>query len=259
MKERIYVAAEGVHDVAVVGTLLRLGGWKRLTKRTQLPCWRELLPTSWPQDENIARLSVQAPHYYQHGEKLLAIVAAGGISVIAPKLTTHLTVIASVDDPEVPTAVGVLLDQDTTNSPAARFDKLVGLLPPSLPKPSGVGLVEGAPRVGVYVLPGLAEQGTLEDVLLECAATSYPALGCRAVRYVDGVDQQLTEFRGRDLDDLRSPAGRNKAVIAAIAAVLRPGKSLSVSLEDNHWLEGIGASPRLDALRKFLAELLGTD
>jgi hypothetical protein len=59
-----------------------------------------------------------------------------------------------------------------------------------------------------------------------------------------------------DLKELRKSAGRNKAIIGSIASILRPGRAVQVSIQDNRWLRDAAlAIPRVQAVRDFLANL----
>ncbi len=59
-----------------------------------------------------------------------------------------------------------------------------------------------------------------------------------------------------DLKELRKPAGRNKAVIGSMASILRPGRAVQVSIQDNRWLRDAAlAIPRVKAVQDFLVNL----
>jgi hypothetical protein len=58
--------------------------------------------------------------------------------------------------------------------------------------------------------------------------------------------------------DLAKPAGKDKAVVAAVASVLRPGKSVQVSIQDNRWIsepEKLAVS-EITALQEFVTGLI---
>jgi hypothetical protein len=60
-----------------------------------------------------------------------------------------------------------------------------------------------------------------------------------------------------DLGDFNKPAGRNKAVVGAIASILRPGKAMQASIQDNRWLRGPTLNiARVKAVQDFLVSLL---
>jgi hypothetical protein len=56
-----------------------------------------------------------------------------------------------------------------------------------------------------------------------------------STNYVSGIDtNQLTN---NDLKELNKAAGKNKALISSISSILRPGKALQVSIQDNRWID----------------------
>ena len=74
------------------------------------------------------------------------------------------------------TGIGILLDADTNKSPADRYASIRDALrAKGFDFPDDAGVVSAAaPRLGAFVLPDNQAQGTLEDVLLECANQVYP-------------------------------------------------------------------------------------
>src|SRR5262249_38277720 len=153
---------------------------------------------------------------------------------------------------------GVLLDSDTDKSPADRYSTIRdGLRANKLDFPDDAGSVSGAnPRLGAFVLPDNQTQGTLEHLLLECAGESYAALLTTATAHVDAAlrDQSLV---AEDLTELRKPAGRNKAIVSSVASILRPGRAIQVSIQDNRWLHGATLTlPRVQAVQEFLTNIL---
>ena len=93
---------------------------------------------------------------------------------------------------------------------------------------------------------------------MECAEFVYPSILQAARVLVDSAERHAPELLQEDLVELRKPAGRKKATIASIAAVLKPGKAIQTSIQDNRWLEGPTLElPRIVALRGFLGELMG--
>jgi hypothetical protein len=121
--------------------------------------------------------------------------------------------------------------------------------------PADAGVVAyGEPNCGIYVMPDNHDQGTLEDVLMPCAAAAYPGLLAGAQRYVDGVD--LGTLDERDKRDVKKPAGTKKAILGCVANVLKPGKSIGASIDDNRWLEGETLElPMVRAIDDFLKRL----
>ncbi|MRG94097.1 DUF3226 domain-containing protein [Polyangium spumosum] len=255
-----YIVVEGPHDVELVARLLKPLGLKRVQKQPEVdPYWRRLIPTSFPPPPDLDLLRrVSVPFFFQNTEVSLAIHAATGESRIAQTIEESLTELRPS-----PASIGVVLDADQKATPRDRFAELKAKLaaskdaPVALPDEPGE-ITPGPPRTGVFVLPDNHQPGTLEDLLLEGAATSYPSLLVAAHALVAGVNPKDAAFNRDDMADFTKPAGRNKATVACIAGVLRPGKAVQVSIQDNRWLEGASCElPRIKAVRVFLYELLG--
>jgi hypothetical protein len=113
----------------------------------------------------------------------------------------------------------------------------------------------GPPRLGAYVLPDNLNPGTLEDLLLECAQQAYPNLLQSATAHADAVPSDAT-LTNEDRQEFNKPSGRNKAIVGAIASVLRPSRAVQVSIQDNRWLRGDTLKlVRIKAVQDFLAGL----
>ncbi len=132
------------------------------------------------------------------------------------------------------TGVEVILDADSDLTPEQRHAAIrAGLQTKGFALPDQPGIVtDGTPRLGAFVLPDNITKGTLEHVLLDCAQHVYPALLASATTHVDSaiVDTSLSPD---DIRELQKPTGRNKAIIGSIASILRPGRAVQVSLQDN--------------------------
>ncbi len=105
-------------------------------------------------------------------------------------------------------------------------------------------------------MPDNQNAGTLESLLIECAQHVYPNLLQSAISHVNTVPGDGTLVL-EDREDFNKPAGRDKAIVGTIASVLRPGKAVQVSLQDNRWLhEGALKLARVRAVQTFLIDLL---
>jgi hypothetical protein len=102
--------------------------------------------------------------------------------------------------------------------------------------------------------------GTLEDILLALGDAVYPDLTAAARGYADKWRQEADAAPATtDWKEIRKPAGTKKATIGAMTAVLKPGKSTQVSLEDNRWVsEQTKALACLQPCLAFLNALLAT-
>jgi hypothetical protein len=251
-----YLVVEGPHDVEFVGRLLKPHQFKRVNQDTRVdPYWRSLVPTTFPYGGDLSR-RVPVPTFFASDEVSVAVHAADGDTNIHKRIEETLATL-----PIVPEAVGVLLDADSQSPPAERFklvrdalDRLnLGL---NLPMQLG-GVSTTAPRCGLFVLPDNQTAGTLEDLLLECAAVSYPGLLAGAQALVNSVQPADTSFTKEDMKDFLKPAGPRKATVACVAGILKPGKAIQVSIQDNRWLDAQALSlPRIHAVQQFLKDLL---
>jgi len=254
MTQRAYIAVEGPHDVAFAAELLRPMGLVRVQRFSLLdPYWRKLVPTTYPhRDDLLARVPI--PLFLEGENCSVALHGANGITEIVNRIEETLVGLITGPRP----AVGVILDADSTQTVASRFAELsprLGALDLAVPATPGA-VSDQDPRCGVFVLPDNATHGTLENLLLECGATNYPQLSTAATAYIDSVD--TTRLTRADLREIQKPAGRSKAIVSSVASVLRPGKSIQVSIQDNEWLRGAAlALPRVVAVRRFLVALLG--
>lgn len=266
MSAFVYIVTEGVHDVAFLGRLLSVAhGATRIRKLEGLDdSLRDWVSSAfkWPRftgkHHDIERLAVPAPCFYLLAtNQVVALRNAQGITEIGKTLEIDIEAFTRTENR--PDAIGVVLDSD--DDPADdRFARLkaifegVKLTPP----PSLGGLGDGVPRVGAFALPQPGTAGTLEDLLLALGDVAYPELTAAARVYASDWRRNADADPGAaDWKELRKPAGVKKATIGAITAVLKPGKSTQVSLEDNRWVsEQTKASACLAPCLAFLSSLL---
>jgi hypothetical protein len=248
-----YLLVEGPHDAAFVGKLLKLAGFLRIQERNRVDAhWEPLIPTTFPHKGDLLK-RMPVPTFYQNERTSIALHVSIGDGNIANALQESFASIPA----ESMSFVGIILDADSTLTPAARFQGVKNLVSAHIADwPGTPGLVAaGPPRTGIYVLPDNQNPGTLEDLLLEAAAITWPETGKLARNYVTAATEALS---GKDLAELQKPAGPNKAIAASISNLLRPGKAIQVSLEDNNWLSPATLSlPRIAALQNFLHQLIG--
>lgn len=254
-----YLAVEGPHDLAFSGKLLKLHGLDRVKMKSRLDAfWLPLVPTKFPhQDDLLARMPV--PTFFVSTTHSIAVHVVGGDSKLSVTIKDSLDVLYTRSEPPL-TGLGVLLDADK-NPPAKRHSELSQELgattyPIPLTFPLKPGAVSSAPtHCGVFVLPDNQSRGTLEALLLECAKSIYPTLERAARTYVDLASGAVELVKG-DRKDLDKPSGHDKAMVACIAAVLRPGKAIQVSIQDNRWLDPpLARFPRIAAIDDFFVSL----
>jgi hypothetical protein len=59
------------------------------------------------------------------------------------------------------------------------------------------------------------------------------------------------------LKEIRKPAGKNKAIIGGVSNILKPGRTLQVSLQDNDWIDSQTINlAKIKLVRQFLCQIL---
>lgn len=255
MRQYGYLVVEGPHDVEFCYRLLSVYDLKRVKQMRDLDAGlHDLVPRSFPHKDDLLK-RVPVPLFLQNEQHAIAIHSAVGDSGLAPTLEETLATMGNTHF----CGLGLMLDSDSKQTASQRFQavyKQLKELDLSLTLPEQPGLVcAGHPRFGMFVLPDNASQGTLEDVLLESAATQYPDLLSVAEDYVDHALQKGL-IPKTHLKEIEKPAGRNKAVVGAMAALFKPGKAIQTSIQDHDWLRDKALSiPRIHAVQKFLEAL----
>lgn len=255
MRKLGYLVVEGPHDVEFSCRLLKhCAKLKRVTKEEVLEEeLRKLIPRKYPPDGDLVkRMSI--PAFMQNETWAVAIQSAGGDSKIASCLQGTFDLLPVADF----AAVGVILDSDSEKAPAQRHVdllKLVAEKTAGLEFPKQAGTVSDAKtRTGVFVLPDNTSPGTLEDLLLEAGALAYSNQLSAAKDFLAAAIPHCTH---ESFADLHLPAGRNKAMVGAVAMLLKPGKAIQVSIQDNEWLSDDGLKlERLNRIVDFTRALL---
>jgi hypothetical protein len=249
-----YIVAEGPQDVEFLICLLKSYGLKRVTRLSLLdPFWEPLVPKTFPVDDDLMK-RVPVPIFLQNADLSVALHSAIGITRLSNTIEESLALIPASQI----FGIGLILDADDIQTPQERFEKLTSKLSLlSLSVPSVLGeVVKNSPRFGIFIMPNNVESGTLEDILLECAQVNYPDLLQLSTNYVSSID--TTQLNEKDLEELNKPAGKNKAVVSSISSILRPGKTLQVSIQEHRWIDK--QTMDLDSvklIKMFLDEITG--
>ena len=254
-----YIVVEGPHDMAFLQAVLRVKWGATLVQKVgDLPAHLgRLVPTTFPANpKGDFSQRVEVPTFLRLGSDWVVIHSAVGDGQLVARLrrTTAEIDLTLLD------AVGIVLDADSQKTPQQRFEALgEALQRQELPAPSAFGAIDpGPPRIGALVLPDNASQGTLEALLLACGQSSYPVLMNGSRTHVAAMAQHVAALSIDEKKDFVKPAGPNKATIATVASLLKPGKSVAVSIQDNAWISPTTlALPVLQPTITFLRDLLG--
>ncbi len=249
-----YLVVEGPHDVEFVGRLLKTHHLKRISKFEKLePYWTTLIPRTYPPDNDL-RKRVPVPAFFQSSDISIAVHSAIGDSNIVKTLEGTL---GNTEIKEEATGIGIVIDADYGKGAVQKrwklfLEKLKGIL--KLPDKPGEVLKNQPPNTSIFIFPDNVNEGTLETVLLECSKVSYPCLHEGAKKFIRNVD--IEALNSKDKKDFKKRSGEDKAIVGCIGDVLRPGKSIQVSIEDNKWVSTKTFNiPKVAAMSQFLEEL----
>lgn len=259
----LLLLVEGPHDLEFCARLLKPLGFSRIQQYQRLkelhPFWLPLVPERWPQRGDLLARHPVPVFFTNANGKSVAIINAVGLSKLATRLGIDL---ANLSVP--PDAIGIVLDADDAGTPQDRHAGLVKEIA-ARPEPEAAALQipdnpgatsDGSPRCGVFVMPDNESSGTLEELLLEAGGKAYPGLQKAADDYVNGIEG-VEGLTTDDLIEFGKPAGKKKAVIAAMASILKPGKAIQVSIQDNRWLNTeVLQLPRIIGATRFIQDLL---
>lgn len=250
-----FLVVEGPHDVEFAARLLKPLGFSRVKMLEEVdPILRALIPREYPPGGDIQK-RMGTPLFVRSTSHILAIHSATGDSRLVGTIEENVLVVEKAQL----TGMGLLFDADKekADSAAVRYAAVKGRMDDiGLTLPNEAGRVtDTTPRLGAFVLPDNVSSGTLEDVLLECAHQQYPTLLGSASAHVEKAGKDGTLIAD-DTRDFKKPSGQNKATVSSIAAILRPGKAVQVSIQDNRWLGAeCLALPRVKAVQDFLRQL----
>ena len=248
------IGVEGPHDQAFTGKVLKLLDFKDFREElkgleSQLdPFWRKFIPV-YPKKGNLYK-RLDMPSILFNDTISVAIYAGEGSNLV-----TNLDDILFANS-EYQTnlaAFGIVADCDksTPDRIAEPYAKKFRSYFPNFPQYPGV-VDTNSPRTGVYVLPDNASPGVLDTLLCECGQIAYPA-------YMEKASSYLNEFSESDRKSLKwKNFDLEKALVATVVSVLKPGKTNTTSIADNNWVSEQTKQqvPALANFIQFLSELL---
>ena len=257
------IGVEGPHDQAFVGKVLKLLGFQKFKglKSELDPFWHKFIP-KYPKkgSENLYQ-RLDMPSIFFTDNISIAVYAGEGSN-----LKTNLDDILC-SYPEYQTdlaAFGIVADCDksTPAQVVVKYSNCFRKYFPIFPNQAGVVDDINIPRTGIYVLPDNASQGVLDTLLCSCGEIAYPAYMKRANSYLDSYLDEfsvLDEFSQKERKSLKwNNFDRQKALVATVVSVLKPGKTNTTSIADNNWVSEQTQQevPALANFMKFLMDLL---
>jgi hypothetical protein len=249
-----YFLTEGAQDIAFLIKLLKYQGIKQIEKRSKVdPFWDELIPKTFPYNDELNR-QVPVPKFLEGDGLSIALQGAVGDTRLVNTIQEDLALIPQ----EQLFGIGIILDADN-REPQERFDTIkteLEELKLGLNIASNPGIItQSEVKFGVFILPDNKSKGTLENILIECGEHNYQQLIELSREYISKIDE--SKLKSGDLREIRKPAGKNKAMIGGVSNILKPGRTLQVSLQDNDWIDNRTVNlAKIKLVRAFLCQIL---
>jgi hypothetical protein len=249
----ILIGVEGNHDQAFLSKVLReLFGFSKCEDQKNLDTlWRKFIPV-YPPKTGRLHLRLDMPSIL-HTDTLSVAIYAGEGSRLVDNLKDKL---ADIDYLNSLSAFAIVADADKKKPAevAKKYhDELKEYFPNFPFEVSETGSVtEDVPRLGVYILPNNSDQGVLDTLLCACGEVAYPV-------YMERAQSYISQFSEEEVSQIGwKPFDKEKATVATIASILKPGKTNTVSIADNAWIS-TQTEQRVSSLQNltiFLRKLL---
>ena len=256
-RKYVLIGVEGPHDQAFVSRILcKLLGFSKFDgKMSELDnFWRKFIPNYPKGGKLYDRLDM--PQILDNENFSIAIYVGNGDELIK-------NLKAKLSDIDISTffAFAIVADTDnnTPNEVAKKYHKDFKEYFPHFPTEvtqSG-NVTEGSPeletKAGIYILPDNSQPGVLDTLICDCGELVYPEYMQRAREYIDKFSEEE-----RKEEPLKwKPFDQQKAIIATVASVLRPGMTNTVTIMRDDWISIETAEiPAIKNFTDFLKNLL---
>jgi hypothetical protein len=249
VKKYSILATEGPHDQAFLAKLLGLLGFKQFRGGIGAldPFWRGFVPTYPPPSGRLYE-RMNMPSILTSQTDSVVVYWGEGNNLISNLILLAMNNERYIRDIH---AFGLVVDADKKEPHLVAQEKAQKLreIFPTISTSPGT-ITEGTPRTGIYILPNNKEQGTLDTCLQKCASVVYPDHKAGAEAFLNNLaskhTQHLTAFT------------REKALVACIVGILKPGKSNTASIADDKWVseETLKEVDDILSLFEFIKRLL---
>lgn len=249
----VLIGVEGNHDQAFLSKVLReLLGFSKCEDQKNLDAlWRKFIPVYPPKTGRLhVRLDMPSILYT---DTLSVAIYAGEGSNLVNNLKDKL---ADIDYLNSLSAFAIVADADRQKPAEVAkkyYDELRGYFTDFPFEISETGtIIEATPRLGIYILPNNSDQGVLDTLLCACGEVAYPI-------YMERAKSYISQFSDEEIKQIGwKPFDKEKATVATIASILKPGKTNTVSISDNDWISTQTEQQisSLQNLTNFLRKLL---
>lgn len=248
----VLLATEGVHDQAAIGKLLKLFDLKDFNEefggesQSLDPFWAGFIPTYPKRGKLYQRMDM--PSIFTSSTHSVAIYQGGG-SDLAKNLLAIMT--AYPQYAQDIHAFGLIVDADIKkpNKIAKGYAQDLRQFLPAISDVPGA-ITAGTPRTGIYVLPDNKQPGVLDTILVNCSSVVYPDHRVGAEQFLNGLKtSHKSHWR---------PFSFQKAVVASIVSVLKPGMANTSSIAQDEWIseQTVIDIAEVAMLKQFIENLL---
>ena len=222
------IGVEGPHDQAFIAKVLKtLFGFNECKKQEQLDnLWRKFIP-KYPLNSGQLYQRLDMPSVLFKAHLSIAVYAGGGSNL---SINLH-DKLSDIDCQSSLKGFGIVVDSDNTTPyhVAQKYHNELKDLFPGFPSTTdSVGVViSGEPRLGIFILPDNSTSGVLDTILRKCGEVAYSDLMGHAKEYISKFNDKEVGWKNFD---------RDKATVAAVASILKPGGTNTATLSNNNWV-----------------------
>lgn len=256
MVEYAFIGVEGNHDQAFIGKVLKLLGLhdfreqQRGLRENLDPFWSKLVP-SYPTKKGELYKRLPMPSILYNRNLSVAIYGGEGsnlkskVDAILSNERTYQTDLSSF-------VIIADADKQGINEVIKPYVDCFRQYFPNFPEQAGEIKKRDPTYTGIYVLPNNSSQGTLDQLLCQCGEVAYSEFISRGKAYLETfTEDERKEMKWKPFD-------YEKALIATVVSVLKPGKTNTASINDNKWVSNQTKEVvhDLKQLIEFLADAL---
>ena len=232
------IVCEGPHDSATIGKILKTLYFSKIKAISEISeCWKKIIPTKYPfNEDNLDRVS-PVPDFYISGDNSIsvAIKSTGGDSKLVEELDLILISLERKELEQI-NGVAIFLDADDKDADTRIeklykcIDKNTDLTFKSEVFKNKVGNLNSVNmKTNIFVFPNNDEMGTLEDLLIELGKKEYPDLMKKAINFVDSIPKEYES-------NLLKGSKKKKSIIGIVSNILKPGKANQITIFDDKWI-----------------------
>lgn len=232
---------EGAHDVALLGSVLKLLKFKNIKNINQLgEVFKNLIPTSFPFDEESLNIFNIVPSFYKKDNKFVCIINANGETNLIPKLDSSLDKIG-LNNCKYLTKVIIFCDADTEY----RETKIQGLINNSFSEDDEFRFKKECLKedrilledfnieipFSFYVFPDNENTGRIEEILIEVIEREDKELLEKTDEFLDSIPDKYKD-KWRDEN-----SQLDKTRISCVGNVKKPAASMGAIIEKSKWIK----------------------